>query len=193
LVRHTCSILYDTVFVIVKNMRWHDQLQEWKSGNVPTNPLSLSIPTPHGANTGRYFFETSPIDSLGDNEHHETFIWSPALDRMSYDPTPFRDYLLPAEQKDPYISIFFNQDRSAVLCIPVPKRGKQFTTMKEFIDTASPTHQRYFWKKVACEIERQLQKSGYDQLYVSTHGLGVSYFHLRIEPTPKYYQTQEYK
>jgi hypothetical protein len=65
--------------------------------------------------------------------------------------------------------------------------------MKEFIDTASPTHQRYFWKKVACEIERQLQKSGYDQLYVSTHGLGVSYFHLRIEPTPKYYQTQEYK
>jgi hypothetical protein len=100
----------DTVFLCYcnycnKKMRWHDQLQEWKSGNVPTNPSSLSIPTHHGANTGRYFFETSPIDSRGDNEYHETLIWSPALDRMSYDPTPFRDYLIPAEQKDPYISI----------------------------------------------------------------------------------------
>lgn len=28
--------------------------------------------------------------------------------------------------------------------------------------------------------------------YISTHGLGVPYFHLRIEPIPKYYVTKKY-
>ena len=33
----------------------------------------------------------------------------------------------------------------------------------------------------------------YGKIYVSTHGLGVPYFHLRIDLEPKYYITSKFK
>jgi hypothetical protein len=68
--------------------------------------------------------------------------------------------------------------------------------MKDFCDNASITHQKEFWKKVAFEIENILKSKpnnkGNNKIYVSTHGLGVPYFHLRLDKKPKYYQTKEF-
>jgi hypothetical protein len=52
-------------------------------------------------------------------------------------------------------------------------------------------NKKFFWKKVASEIKKYLKDN--DKVYISTHGLGVNYFHLRLDKYPKYYQTKEYK
>jgi hypothetical protein len=58
------------------------------------------------------------------------------------------------------------------------------------MDNASYSQQRGFWRDVASAIKRMLKK--YDQVFVSTHGLGVPYFHLRINTYPKFYQTKKF-
>jgi len=62
--------------------------------------------------------------------------------------------------------------------------------MKDFCDNASITQQKQFWKKVAFEIEYLLKSN--ENIYVSTHGLGEHYFHLRLDKRPKYYKTKEF-
>ena len=62
--------------------------------------------------------------------------------------------------------------------------------MKDFIDNASELQQKEFWKEVSIQINKLINNK--DKFYISTHGLGVYYFHLRIEKNPKYYITEEY-
>jgi len=76
------------------------------------------------------------------------------------------------------------------LIIPIPKQGKQFTTIKDFIDTASVTQQKEFWIYTSKIIKETLEKN--PKIYISTHGLGVPYFHLRLDTKPKYYQTKTF-
>jgi hypothetical protein len=61
--------------------------------------------------------------------------------------------------------------------------------MKDFIDNASKTQQKEFWKKVSTELKKCLKLN--DKIYVNTHGLGVNYFHLRLDIRPKYYVRKE--
>ena len=77
------------------------------------------------------------------------------------------------------------------MIIPIQKKGKNFKTIKYFIYNDSKTQQIEFWRYVSKSIKDVLEKN--DKIYVSTHGLGVPYFHLRLDTRPKYYQTQEYK
>ena len=60
----------------------------------------------------------------------------------------------------------------------MPKRGKNFSNLKNFIDTASSTQTRQFWKKVVIETRKLLKN--HNKVWISTHGLGVPYLHVRI-------------
>jgi len=79
----------------------------------------------------------------------------------------------------------------AVRPIPIPKNNKNFTTIKDFMDNSTRYHQKVFWKKVAKEIKKRLKEK--EGVYVSTHGLGIPYFHIRLDDNPKYYQTNSFK
>ncbi|MAF35866.1 hypothetical protein CL622_01990, partial [archaeon] len=57
--------------------------------------------------------------------------------------------------------------------------------IKSFIDNASITQQKAFWKQVVKTAKKQLKM--YDHIWISTHGLGVPYLHVRISNKPKYY------
>ena len=85
---------------------------------------------------------------------------------------------------------FYNLSGDSKLIIPIPKKGKYFTTIKDFIDTASLTQQKQFWKYAAEEIIDTLNHES--KIYISTHGLGIPYFHLRLDTRPKYYQSQNF-
>ena len=69
----------------------------------------------------------------------------------------------------------------------MPIVGNNYATIKDFIDNAPAIQQQEFWRLVGNEIENELE--AHDKLYVSTHGLGVPYLHVRLCPTPKYYHT----
>jgi|SaaInlV_200m_DNA_4_1039719.scaffolds.fasta_scaffold09687_2 hypothetical protein len=158
-------------------MLWSTKLFHWKGGIIPTHDC-----------VSRFYYETSPVDSKMENDYHETFILNQDLDKMMQNFSIFKQYL--QQSTNTYVCSFPNINRSAILCVPMPRKNKNFTTMKDFIDNASVSQQKEFWKYVAIEIEEQLLH--HKRLYISTHGHGVPYFHLRIEPVPKYYVTKDY-
>lgn len=158
-------------------MLWIDKLTHWKNGIIPT----------HNMNT-RFLFETSPIDNSGENEYDEMLIPYKRLNTLTQNMTPFKKQIMSAKNRN--IAAFPNLSGSTLLCIPIPRKNKDFTSIKDFMDNASHSQQCAFWKQVAYEIENQMQF--HDKLYISTHGLNVPYFHLRIEPVPKYYVTTKY-
>ncbi len=159
-------------------MKWIDKLSSWKNGEEQIYPNKISRP---------FFFETFTCDKYLQNIYKEKFIQSSRLN-FKQDFSAFSEQLARSSNRNAIA--FYNLSRDAILVIPMPRKNKDFSTMKGFIDYAPLTQQRYFWKLVAATIKRALKT--HDQVYVSTHGLGVPYFHLRIDFEPKYFKTTNF-
>lgn len=159
-------------------MLWKDKLRQWKKGIPLKYPLKLK---------NRFFYETSQLIS-DTSIYKEKFIINKKLDKMIQNYLPFIKYI--NKSKNKYITSFYNLSKTSYLIIPIPKKGKDFTTIKDFIDNASKTQQIEFWKKTSKIITFFLNKK--KKIYISTHGLGISYFHLRIDTFPKYYVTKSF-
>ena len=78
-----------------------------------------------------------------------------------------------------------------MLVIPMPVSGKNYATLKDFIDNAPKIQQQEFWKHVAEVAKKFMKKNG--KVWISVHGLGVAYTHVRISTIPKYYFVSELK
>ena len=111
------------------------------------------------------------------------------LDKMKEDYSSFYEYI--KKSKNKYVISFNNLSNDTLLIIPTPKKNKKFTTIKDFMDNASEIQQKYFWKYVSKTVKK-LIKDGKTKYWISTHGLGVPYFHLRISLKPKYYVTKSF-
>jgi len=130
-----------------------------------------------------YFYETSCYKN-DKSTYKEKFVKTNLLPKIQ-DYTPFLEHI--KKSKNKYVTSFWNLSGNTRLVIPIPKKNKNFCTLNEFCKNASKTQQQKFWKKVAIEIKKY--KKNHEKVYLSTHGLGVSYLHIRIESTPKYYRS----
>lgn len=160
-------------------MFWSTKLEEWKKGVPLIYPKKIKR---------RFYYETTPIYKDKDSKYENKFIENSYLDSMEQDYKSFETYI--NQSKDKYAICFYNLSKTTYLVIPRPKRGKIFTTIKDFIDNASKTQQKFFWKKAYNCIIDFLKE--HEKIYISTHGTGVPFFHLRIESDPKYYITKSY-
>jgi len=160
-------------------MKWIDKINEWNNGVVLTYPKNIK---------SRFFYETFVCDKNMNNEYKEKFIENNELDKLHEDYNSYKKYI--ESSKNKYVTSFHNLSGDTILIIPIPKKNKDFTTIKDFIDNSTLYQQKMFWKKVSKEIKKQLKNN--DKLYVSTHGLGIPYFHLRLSKYPKYYQTKNF-
>lgn len=162
-----------------KNIIWNDVLKQWSDGKKLqyTNNVKLS-----------FLYETSPIKN-GKEKYKEKFIENKHLDRMKEDHSPFSEYI--NKSKNKYVISFYNLSRDTLLIIPTPKKNRNYTTIKHFIDNSSETQQKQFWKYVSKCIKK-LIKNGNITYWISTHGFGVPYFHLRISSKPKYFVTKSF-
>lgn len=79
------------------------------------------------------------------------------------------------------VSVFKNLDGDALLVIPCDK-DKDYGHLVSFTASAPKQLQIELWREVFAIVKRDAQAA-----YVSTHGLGVPWLHVRIESTPKYY------
>jgi uncharacterized C2H2 Zn-finger protein len=161
-------------------MKWVDKISIWEKDGIQNYPSKLKK---------RFFYETSFCMSHLQNIYKEKFIENNELEKAAYNPSSFQKYI--ESSKNKYVTSFPNLSGDSLLIIPIPRKGKDFTTMKDFIDNASQYHQKIFWKKVAKEIKKRLKEK--EGVYVSTHGLGIPYFHIRLDDNPKYYQTNSFK
>ena len=154
-------------------MKWSEVLSKWESGEVMKFPSSIK---------NKFQWNTSVLKNNGDCEYKESFRIEPDLPDIQ-DFTPFQEYI--TQSKNKYVISFPNLSNDTILIIPTPKRGKNYATLYHFSNNSSKTQQREFWRKVAIEARKFMNSQG--KVWISVHGLGVSYLHVRISNKPKYY------
>jgi len=164
-------------------MKWSIKINEWKNGQILNYPSNIK---------NNFFYETSFINKNMNNEYKEKFITSKKLNNMKQDVNTFKSYFDKSNNKN--VVVFYNLSKTCKLIVPKPRKGKNFSTIKNFIDESSNIQQKAFWKKVSLEIKKNIKNmnSEHTKLYVSTHGLGIPYFHLRLECDPKYYISKNF-
>jgi hypothetical protein len=156
-------------------MLWSEVLNKWENGNVFTYPNRLN---------GKFHWNTSALEKDGNVKFSERFKVNPELP-MRQNKKSFSEKIDAAKNKEKYVTNFPNLSGDTILVIPMPKSGKSYATLKDFSDNAPLVQQQELWKKVAKLARKQMKKFG--KVYISTHGLGVPYLHVRICNKPKYY------
>jgi hypothetical protein len=154
-------------------IKWNEILENWESGNAHSYPKILKY---------RFMWNTSVIKNNGNCYFYQKFKGEKSLPSIQ-NTTSFHDHIFKSKTK--YATSFPNLSGDTILVIPMPMKGKNFPTIKDFIDNSDEIQQIYFWKKVANETKKMMKK--FDKIWVSTSGLGVPYCHVRICTKPKYY------
>jgi len=161
----------------MNNLTWRTVLDYWKNGN------PLVIPD-YAKNMKGFEWRTLYINKDASSPYKEIFIESHF--GQSADIKTFKDYMINTYDAG---FVIWNSKRDTKMVIPNYREGKNFAHLANFIKEADENQQKEFWKIVALAIEEELVKMKTDdKLYVSTHGHGVSYLHVRIEHNkPKYF------
>lgn len=160
---------------------WSEILNNWNSGKYLTYPKEIK---------NIFYYETNPITKDEKEIYKEKFIETDNFKEHKQNYSKFEEHINKVKNEKYAIS-FYNLNKTTLLIIPLPKKSKNFMTLKHFIDNASKLQQKKFWMKVSCEVRKMLKN--HKKIWVSTHGLGVPYFHLRIDTKPKYYLTKKFK
>lgn len=149
---------------------WRHVLNAWKIGK--------HLPDIHGS----VFWETSKIENGGLVKYREKKIPASAQLPMTMRASSraYKQYL--TNKKSP---VAFSNPTGTCTLVSPPDQGKNFAHIGLFYKNASQHEIRALWKKVATEIEKRLKLK--KVIYVSTHGLGVPWLHVRICDFPKYY------
>ena len=96
---------------------------------------------------------------------------------------PFSSFFVKNKNKKLALS-FPNKRGTAIMIVPAPVEGKDFAHLYNFINQADQKQQSALWKEVAKVFTSQKTKN--NTVYLSTHGLGVNYLHIRIKTSPDY-------
>ena len=132
---------------------------------------------------GRFRWLTSPVwfdDSSGQifGIFRQELIRDTGLDTAKSNPVSFAAHL-------PRLAT--NLDNSCMLVIPVEDKNKDYATLYDFVQTAKHSIQTGFWREVGATIQSLVLSYPGERIWVSTHGHGVPYLHVRVCRQPKYY------
>lgn len=147
-----------------------------------------------------FFWECISITSSELNTKPIEFVLvdSKELASIVVDIKPFNEKFSKIDKHQQVIS-FMNLGGDTSLISPSPitminnKPGQQYAHLANFVRNASRLQVDLLLRKCGQELLRLLQESPSAVKYMSTSGLGVSYLHVRIDNTPKYYQYLPYK
>ena len=157
-------------------MKWKDVLNYWKKGEFHTYPKRYE------GTRNKFLWNTSVLKNNGNTIFKEKYKINKELPvRQNY--KAFKEHIQKSKHK--YVTSFPNLNGDTILVVPMPRAGKSYATFKDFVDNAPKIQQQEFWKKVATIAEKQMKKFG--SVWVSAHGLGVPYLHIRVCSMPKYY------
>ncbi len=157
-------------------MKWKDVLNYWKKGEFHTYPKRYE------GTKNKFLWNTSVLKNNGNTIFKEKYKINKELPvRQNY--KAFKEHIQKSKHK--YVTSFPNLNGDTILVVPMPRAGKSYATFKDFVDNAPKIQQQEFWKKVSTIAENQMKKFG--SIWVSAHGLGVPYLHIRVCSMPKYY------
>ena len=161
----------------MSNINWKSILDSMQKGNLLINKENVkdkNIP---------FLWRTSSINKQESTLFKQSFTPCKKLP-LKQDYTSFKKHISKAKKNENVIA-FPNLSGDTILIVPVPKKNKNFATLKDFINNSDDKQQSDLWKCVAKEARKSLKK--HQKMWISTHGLGVPYLHVRICNKPKYY------
>jgi hypothetical protein len=83
--------------------------------------------------------------------------------------------------------VFPNLDRTALLVVPEPYQNRKYGHIAEFIRNA-PSQQIH---KVLILLAQTVKEHGPEYPWISTHGHGVPWLHIRLDSIPRYLEWVE--
>jgi len=151
---------------------WGTILNEWDNGSFKFPKI-----------VGRFEWNTSVLETP-QSPFIQSFLVNKELPKkQNY--SAFQKYIDSSQNK---YATSFPSLSGDILVIPMPVRGKNYATLKDFIDNAPKIQQKEFWKKVSNVARTCMRK---ERIWISVHGMGVPYTHVRIATSPKYYFDQK--
>ena len=158
-------------------MLWKEQLDNWLKEKYFKYPKDIKE---------NFLWNTSVIEDINISEFKQKFKIDDTLP-IKQDYSPYIKYI--KNPKNKYATYFYNPSKDTLLVIPLPYKNNNYATLKYFCDNAPKIQQKKFWILVSKLIYKLIKK--HTKIYVSSHGFGVHYFHLRISIKPKYYFDKE--
>lgn len=126
------------------------------------------------------YWETSP-SLTGDEPFADVVLPAPVLAQTTANSAAFRNRLLA-----PVVS-FDNLGGDSRLV--VPSRPRKSAHLLEFLRHADADDVDLFFAMVAEEVLQWWSDPSRGPLWLSTHGTGVPWLHVRLDPRPKYYRS----
>jgi hypothetical protein len=117
---------------------------------------------------------------VGDEPFEDVLL--PAKLRSTPNPRPFARHLLAP------VNTFDNLRGDALMVVPAPVEDRPFAHLAQFTRHAPHALQVELWNAIADAIEHWWANA-WGPLWVSTHGAGVAWLHVRLDSKPKYYHS----
>ena len=135
---------------------------------------------------GAYHWETPPLSvSTAEQPFEFVVTHTPGID-LPANVGPFAQYF----KKDELVAVFDNLGGDATLIAPAPADQQlNYSHIGTFTKEAPEVQQHVFWQTVGQVTAEQVS----DQpLWLNTAGGGVSWLHVRLDSSPKYYVHRPY-
>lgn len=133
------------------------------------------------------FWECAPVSAANADAPFECVVLpTRAFDRHAPDARPFRAQLA---GPGPGVRVFANLSGDATLVSPT--ETGPYAHLLAFLRAAPPALSTELWTRTAEAVLPRLARS--ERLWVSTHGLGVLWLHVRLDRVPKYYHHGPYR
>jgi hypothetical protein len=138
-----------------------------------------------------YRWETPVLNSNTVNHPFEfVLLNSPEFCRRKTDPNAFREYFV-ASDSDQGIVSFENLGGDAKLIVPSPRTDDTaYGHLAAFIRNAPATQVDALWQIVGRCVKERISDQPF---WLSTAGGGVSWLHVRMDTSPKYYGYAPYR
>ena len=160
-------------------MKWKQVFQNWENGNPLKIPKSIKKP---------FIWRSSVLDRDGELEYKDEFIEDKRFIGRDKEilGTMEKELKNRKYKNEKYVIDFPNLSGDTMLVVPTQRQNKNFTSIFYFYNTASKLQIKKVWQRVAKIAKKQLKI--HPDVFISTHGLGVDYLHIRICSYPKYYE-----
>ncbi|RHZ37251.1 DUF6940 family protein [endosymbiont GvMRE of Glomus versiforme] len=170
-------------------LTWNDFINLLKTGG---QELTNALKDANSQLKSAYFWECLPISKDTLNRPFEfVVIKNEKLNNINQNYSSFKEYIDKNEKS-------FISRRGATLIIPLPEKNKDneeldYKNLASFIQNVpdNSEQQKTLWQEVARQLETNLEDK--NPRWLSAHGLGVPYLHVRIDKQPIYYSWSEYK
>jgi len=148
--------------------------------------IELLVNVPFSA----YRWETPPVTATTAHRPFEfVLLDSPGLARQP-DPDAFAGHFGQAEAGQDVVA-FPNLGHDAILVVPCPNGPPAvYGHLAAFLRGAPESQKHALWALVGNKMEQRL---GPAPVWLSTAGAGVSWLHVRLDDTPKYYGYRPYR